>query len=127
MYLLQNIITKKVIRLSSGSGSYYTNNEQVTKTEWDRRVNSYLFTCFPSQSPAYVRRLCIPWVSYRDLWLHKFNKKPIFAKPVVLEQEEFNIKGYCFYDPKREVEEKSTFYSRLYDMKEHLEKTKIPG
>ena len=60
-------------------------------------------------------------------YLHKFNKKPIFAKPVVLEQEEFNIKGYCFYDPKRELEEKSSFYSRLYDMKENLEKTKIPG
>jgi transposase len=46
---------------------------------------------------------------------------------VILEQKEFKINGYCFYDPKRELEEKSTFYSRLYDMKEKLEETAIPG
>jgi transposase len=60
-------------------------------------------------------------------YLHKFNKKPIFVKPVTLEQKEFKINGYCFYDPKRELEEKSTFYSRLYDVKEKLEETAIPG
>ena len=60
-------------------------------------------------------------------FLHKFNKKPIFIKPVILEQKEFKINGYCFYDPKRELEEKSTFYSRLYDVKEKLEETAIPG
>lgn len=60
-------------------------------------------------------------------YLHKFNKKPIFVKPVILEQKEFKINGYCFYDPKRELEEKSTFYSRLYDVKEKLEETAIPG
>ncbi len=43
-------------------------------------------------------------------YLHKFNKKPIFVKPVVLEEANFKVNGYCFYDPKREVEEKSTFY-----------------
>ena len=31
------------------------------------------------------------------------------------------------YDPKREMEEKSAFYSRLYDVKEKLEETAIPG
>ncbi|WP_319507504.1 IS1634 family transposase [uncultured Methanolobus sp.] len=60
-------------------------------------------------------------------YLHKFNKKPIFVKPVVLEEANFKVNGYCFYDPKREVEEKSTFYSRLYDVKEHIEKAKIPA
>ncbi|WP_319508490.1 IS1634 family transposase [uncultured Methanolobus sp.] len=60
-------------------------------------------------------------------YLHKFNKKPIFAKPVTLEQEEFKLNGYCFYDPKRELEEKGNFYSRLYDVKEHLEQKGIPG
>ncbi len=60
-------------------------------------------------------------------YLHKFNKKPIFVKPVILEQKEFAINGYCFYDPKRELEEKNAFYSRLYDVKEKLEKTAIPG
>ncbi len=60
-------------------------------------------------------------------YLHKFNKKPIFVKPVTLEQKEFKIDGYCFYDPKRELEEKDTFYSRLYDVKKKLEETTIPG
>ena len=60
-------------------------------------------------------------------YLHKFNKKPIFVKPVTLEQKEFKIDGYCFYDPKRELEKKNTFYSRLYDMKKKLEETAIPG
>jgi transposase len=60
-------------------------------------------------------------------YLHKFNKKPIFVKPVILEQKEFAINGYCFYDPKRELEEKNAFYSHLYDVKEKLEKTSIPG
>jgi transposase len=60
-------------------------------------------------------------------YLHKFNKKPIFVKPVTLEQKEFNINGYCFFDPKRELDEKNAFYSRLYDVKEKLEETAIPG
>jgi transposase len=59
-------------------------------------------------------------------YLHKFNKKPIFVKPVTLEQKEFKVDGYCFYDPKREIEEKEAFYSRLYDMKKKLEETTIP-
>jgi len=59
-------------------------------------------------------------------YLHKFNKKPIFVKPVTLEQKEFKVEGYCFYDPKREMEEKNAFYSRLYDVKEKLEETAIP-
>ena len=60
-------------------------------------------------------------------YLHKFNKKPIFVKPVTLEQKEFRINGYCFYDPKRELDEKNAFYSRLYDVKEKLEETAVPG
>lgn len=60
-------------------------------------------------------------------YLHKYNKKPIFVKPVTLEEKEFKINGYCFYDPKREIEEKNAFYSQLYDVKEKIEKTAIPG
>jgi transposase len=63
-------------------------------------------------------------------YLHKFNKKPMFVKPVTLvehdsKEHEFNLNGYCFYDPKREHDEKSAFLSRLYDVKEKIEKTKI--
>jgi transposase len=60
-------------------------------------------------------------------YLHKFNKKPIFVKPVTLEEKEFKMDGYCFYDPKRELEEKDVFYSRLYDVKKKLEGKAIPG
>ncbi len=60
-------------------------------------------------------------------YLHKYNKKPIFVKPVILEEKEFKINGYCFYDPKREIEEKNAFYSRLYDVKEQIENKAIPG
>lgn len=60
-------------------------------------------------------------------YLHKYNKKLIFIKPVTLEEKEFKINGYCFYDPKREIEEKNAFYLRLYDVKEKIEKTAIPG
>ena len=66
-------------------------------------------------------------------YLHKFHKKPIFVKPVILEEvgerdgeDGFTINGYCFYDPKREMEEKNAFYSHLYDVKEKIEETKIP-
>ena len=60
-------------------------------------------------------------------YLHKFNKKPIFVKPVTLKEKEFKMDGYCFYDPKRELEEKDVFYSRLYDVKKKLEEKAIPG
>ena len=65
-------------------------------------------------------------------YLHKFHKKPIFVKPVILEEEGgkdgedgFTINGYCFFDPKREMEEKNAFYSHLYDVKEKIEETAI--
>jgi transposase len=43
-------------------------------------------------------------------YLHKFNKKPIFVKPVTLEQKEFKINRYCFYDPKRELDERKRYH-----------------
>jgi hypothetical protein len=46
---------------------------------------------------------------------------------VTLEQDELKIDGYCFYDPKREIDEKNAFYSRLYDVMKKLEETAIPG
>ena len=33
-------------------------------------------------------------------YLHKYNKKPIFVKPVTLEEKEFKINGYCFHQLK---------------------------
>lgn len=65
-------------------------------------------------------------------YLHKFNKEPMFVKPVTLvekdsEKNEIKLNGYCFYDPKRAHDIKNAFYIRLHDVKEKIEKTKITG
>lgn len=58
--------------------------------------------------------------------LKKFNKSPIFVKPVVLTLKNSKIQGYCYYDQKREQEEKETFYTNLYDVVERLRGVRIP-
>jgi len=58
--------------------------------------------------------------------LKKFNKSPIFVKPVVLALQNSRIRGYCYYDQKREQTEKEVFYTRLYDAIEKLRGMKIP-
>lgn len=58
--------------------------------------------------------------------LQKYNKNPIFVKPVTLKLDKFTVEGYCYYDQKREQNERNIFYSRLYDIKEKLEEKKVP-
>jgi len=59
-------------------------------------------------------------------YLCKFNKDPLFVKPVLLTLENnASVDGYCYYDPKREQSDRNSFYSRLYDTKEHIENRKI--
>ncbi|WP_292392267.1 IS1634 family transposase [Methanoculleus sp. UBA303] len=61
-------------------------------------------------------------------YLHKYEKEAIFAMPVTLshlyELEEeprvLTVKGYCYYDPQREQDERSSFYRHLYDVAEKL-------
>jgi len=57
-------------------------------------------------------------------WLHKFNGNMIFVQPVQLEisseERQDIVDGYLFFDLKREKEDKSLFYQRLYDTKEKL-------
>lgn len=59
-------------------------------------------------------------------YLCKFNKDPLFVKPVTLNLENNkSVEGYCYYDPKREQSERNSFYSRLYDTKDNIENKKI--
>jgi transposase len=58
-------------------------------------------------------------------YLHKYNKRPIFVKPITLKLDRFRVNGYCYYDQKKEQNERNTFYTRLYDVKEKLEEKRI--
>ncbi len=59
-------------------------------------------------------------------YLQKYNKNPIFAKPVTLTLDGSEVEGYCYYDPKREQDERNSFYNRLYDIMEHVQEKAIP-
>ena len=61
----------------------------------------------------------------RDLespqYLQKYQKNPIFVKPISLTIKETDLRGFCYYDPKREQDERNLFYIRLHDLKQKLE------
>jgi len=58
-------------------------------------------------------------------YLHKFNKDPIFAKPISYNIDSIEVRGYVYYDPKLEQTEKQTLLSRLYDIREELLKVRL--
>ena len=58
-------------------------------------------------------------------YLHKFNKDPIFAKPITYNIDSIEVQGYMYYDPKLEQTEKQTLLSRLYDIREELLKVRL--
>jgi transposase len=58
-------------------------------------------------------------------YLHKFNKDPIFAKPITYNLDSVEVHGYVYYDPKLEQTEKQTLLSRLYDIREDLLKVHL--
>ncbi|MCX6666605.1 MAG: IS1634 family transposase [Euryarchaeota archaeon] len=60
-------------------------------------------------------------------YLQKFNKNPLFVKPVTLILETKRIQGFCYYDQKNEQSERHLFYARLYETKEHIEKKCVPS
>jgi transposase len=57
---------------------------------------------------------------YDVRYLHKFNKDPIFAKPITYNIDSMEVHGYVYYDPRLEQTEKQTLLSRLYDIREEL-------
>lgn len=52
--------------------------------------------------------------------LKLYEKEPLFVMPVSIEVGENKLSGYAYYDQKREQQERSTFYKRLYDLMEVL-------
>jgi transposase len=58
-------------------------------------------------------------------YLHKFNKDPIFAKPITYNMDSLEVHGYVYYDPKLEQTEKQTLLSRLCDIREELQKVHL--
>lgn len=60
-------------------------------------------------------------------YLNKFNKKPIFVRPVTLALDKGGVDGYCYYDQKREQDERHTFYTGLYDVREKIQEKRIPS
>jgi transposase len=52
--------------------------------------------------------------------LELYEKEPLFVMPVDIEVGKNKLKGYAYYDQKREQLERSTFYKRLYDLMERL-------
>jgi len=59
------------------------------------------------------------------LYHHKFNKDPIFTKPISYNIDSIEVQGYVYYDPKLEQTEKQTLLSRLYDIREELLKVRL--
>jgi len=65
-------------------------------------------------------------------YLHKHEKGPIFAMPVILEHKFdlvdepriLKVNGYCYYDPKREQDERDSFYVQLFDAVERLKNSR---
>jgi transposase len=66
----------------------------------------------------------------RDLsdpqYLKKYHKNPMFVKPVTFSLQGIKVNGFCYYDPKREQDERNLLYLRLHDMKVKLESVRIP-
>ena len=54
------------------------------------------------------------------VYLQKFHGQTIYAKPVVFALGDHLLKGYLYYDPKREQEEREALTSRLHDIREAL-------
>jgi len=54
-----------------------------------------------------------------------YNKTPLFVKEIKIAVGPHNLKGYLFYDLKREQDEKNAFYTRLYQAKELLLRVKL--
>jgi len=53
-------------------------------------------------------------------YLNLYEKEPLFVMPVNIDVGEHRLDGYAYYDQKREQQERSSFYKRLYDLMERL-------
>ena len=58
-------------------------------------------------------------------YLNLYEKEPLFVMPMHIDVGENRLKGYAYYDQKRDQLEKSSFYKRLYDLMERLKAMKL--
>jgi transposase len=49
-----------------------------------------------------------------------YEKEPLFVMPISIEVGENKLNGYAYYDQKREQQERSSLYKRLYDLMDLL-------
>lgn len=54
-----------------------------------------------------------------------YNKKPLFVKNISIALGPHDVNGFLFYDLKREQDEKNSFYTRLYQIREMLLKVRL--
>ncbi|RZN14363.1 MAG: hypothetical protein EF812_05620 [Methanosarcinales archaeon] len=51
--------------------------------------------------------------------------EPLFVMPVTIDIGELNMKGYAYYDQKREQQERKSFFKRLYGVVERLQSIQL--
>lgn len=58
-------------------------------------------------------------------FLQLFHGQTLFVKPITFAVRKATVEGFLFYDLKREKEEKTVFYTRLYELRKRLEERKL--
>jgi transposase len=58
-------------------------------------------------------------------YLKLHQKEPLFVMPVDINIGEICLKGYAYYDQRREQQERNTLYKRLYDLMERLKSVNL--
>jgi transposase len=58
-------------------------------------------------------------------YLKLHEKEPLFVMPVNIDVGEIHLKGYAYYDQRREQKERNTLYKRLYELVERLKSVNL--
>jgi transposase len=58
-------------------------------------------------------------------YLKLHQKEPLFVMPVNIDVGEIHLKGYAYYDQRREQMERNTLYKRLYELVERLKSVNL--
>jgi transposase len=58
-------------------------------------------------------------------YLKLHQKEPLFVMPVDIDVGDIHLKGYAYYDQRREQKERNTFYRRLYELVERLKSVNL--
>jgi transposase len=58
-------------------------------------------------------------------YLKLHQKEPLFVMPVNIDVGKIHLKGYAYYDQRREQKERNTLYKRLYELVERLKSVNL--